>query len=48
MQNKKYTSYAQIDSELEILKIEKEISYQKMVFGVQKTKENLTPQNHCQ
>ena len=45
MQNKKYTSYAQIDRELEILKIEKEISYQKLVFGVQKTKENLTPQN---
>ena len=45
MQNKKYTSYAQIDRELEIFKIEKEISYQKLVFGVQKTKENLTPQN---
>ena len=27
MQNKKYTSYAQIDRELEILKIEKEISF---------------------
>ena len=45
MQNKKYTSYAQIDRELEILKIEKEISYQKLVFGVKKTKESFTPQN---
>ncbi|CAM3958203.1 DUF6327 family protein [Flavobacterium weaverense] len=45
MENKKYTSYAQIDRELEILKVEKEISYQKLVFGVKKTKENFTPQN---
>ncbi len=45
METKKYTSYAQIDRELEILKIEKEISYQKLVFGVKKTKESFTPQN---
>ncbi|MFV8346247.1 DUF6327 family protein [Flavobacterium sp. ZB4P13] len=45
METKKYTSYAQIDRELEILKIEKEISYQKMAYGFQKTKENLTPQH---
>ena len=45
MQNKKYTSYAQIDRELEILKIEKEISYQKLFFGVKKTKASFTPQN---
>lgn len=42
---KKYSSYAQIERELEILKIEKEISYQKMVFVVTKTKESLTPKN---
>ncbi|MFL9830075.1 DUF6327 family protein [Flavobacterium sp. ST-87] len=42
MQTKKYSSYAQIDNELEILKIEKEISYQKMVLSVQKTKESFT------
>lgn len=42
---KKYSSYAQIDRELEILKIEKEISYQKLVFGVQKTKDSLAPKN---
>jgi len=45
METKKYSSYAQIDRELEILKIEKEISYQKLVFGLQKTKESFTPQN---
>ena len=45
METKKYSSYAQIDRELEILKIEKEISYQKLVFGVKKTKESFTPQN---
>ncbi len=42
MQTKKYSSYAQIDRELEILKIEKEISYQKLVFSIQKTKESFT------
>lgn len=45
METKKYSSYAQIERELEILKIEKEISYQKLVLGVKKTKENLSPQN---
>lgn len=45
METKKYSSYAQIDRELEILKIEKELSYQKFVFGVKKTKESFTPQN---
>lgn len=42
MQTKKYSSYAQIDSELEILKVEKEISYQKLILSVQKTKESFT------
>ena len=45
METKKYSSYAQMDRELEILKIEKELSYQKLVFGVKKTKESFTPQN---
>ncbi|MFV7236203.1 DUF6327 family protein [Flavobacterium sp. ZB4R12] len=45
METKKYSSYAQIDRELEILKIEKEINYQKLVFGLKKTKESFTPQN---
>jgi len=42
MQTKKYSSYAQIDRELEILKVEKEISYQKLVLSIQNTKESFT------
>ncbi|MBP6181205.1 DUF6327 family protein [Flavobacterium sp.] len=45
METKKYSSYAQIERELEILKIEKEISYQKLIYGIKKTKESFTPQN---
>ena len=45
MVTKKYTSYAEIEHDLEILKLEKEISYQKLVLSVQKTKESFTPQN---
>lgn len=45
MEAKKYSSYAQIERELEILKIEKEISYQKLVYGIKKTKDSFTPQN---
>ena len=32
MATKKYSSYAQIDADLEILKLEKEIHYQKMIL----------------
>jgi hypothetical protein len=45
MISKKYTSYGEIDRELEILRLEKEINYQKLILTVQKTKENFTPQN---
>lgn len=45
METKKYSSYAEIDSDLEILKLEKEINYQKLVLRVQKTKEAITPEN---
>lgn len=45
MQTRKYSSYAQIDKELEILKVEKEISYQKLVLSVQKTKESFSISN---
>jgi hypothetical protein len=45
METKKYTSYAEIDRDLEILKLEKEINYQKLVLSFQKTKESITPQN---
>ena len=44
MENKKYSSYAEIDRDLEILKLEKEINYQKLVLSFQKTKESITPQ----
>jgi hypothetical protein len=45
METKKYSSYAQIERELEILKVEKEINYQKLVYGVQRTKESFMPKN---
>jgi hypothetical protein len=45
METKKYSSYAEIERDLEILKLEKEISYQKLVLSVQKTKEAITPEN---
>jgi hypothetical protein len=45
MQTKKYSSYAEIERELEILKIEREISHKKLLFGFQKTKDSLTPMN---
>ena len=44
MKTKKYSTYAQIDRDLEVLKIEKEIEYHKLVLCFQKTKESLTPQ----
>lgn len=44
METKKYATYAEIDSDLEILKIEKEIEYHKLVLSFQKTKESFTPQ----
>lgn len=45
METKKYSSYAEIERELEILKLEKEINYQKLVLSIQQTKESLEPQN---
>ncbi|WP_339919278.1 DUF6327 family protein [uncultured Flavobacterium sp.] len=45
MGTKKYSSYDQIDRELEILNIEKEISYQKIILGYHKTKESITPKH---
>jgi hypothetical protein len=44
MEIKKYSTYAEIDRDLEILKIEKEIEYHKLVLSFQKTKESFTPQ----
>ena len=45
MNKKKYSSYKQIDAELEILKLEKEIHHQKLVLSFEKTKEILMPNN---
>lgn len=42
---KKYSSYAEIDRDLEILKLEKEISFQKTVLSVHKTIDFITPEN---
>ena len=43
MENKKYSSYAEIEKDLEILKLEKEIYYQKIVLSIDKTKESIMP-----
>ena len=43
MENKKYSSYAQIEHDLEILKVEKEIHYQRMLLSIEKTKESILP-----
>jgi uncharacterized protein DUF6327 len=45
METKKYASYAEIDRDLEILKLEKEIHYQKLMQSVNQTKESLNPSN---
>ena len=45
METKKYSSYAQIECELEILKVERELNLQKIILDVEKTKENLLPKN---
>lgn len=43
METKKYSSYAEIEQDLEILKLEKEIYYQKMLLSFDKTKETILP-----
>lgn len=45
METKKYASYAEIEKDLEILKLEKDINYQKLILSFQKTKESITPGN---
>lgn len=45
MKKKRYTSYEQIECELEILKVEKELNFQKIVLNVKKTKESFMPKN---
>ncbi len=43
MANKKYASYAEIEHDLAILKIEKEIHYQKMTLSFEKAKAIFLP-----
>ena len=43
MEKKRYTSYAQIENDLEILKIEKEIHLRKIVLHVEKTRDSFMP-----
>ncbi len=43
MENKKYSSYAEIEMDLEILKLEKEIHYEKIVLSIDRTKESIIP-----
>jgi hypothetical protein len=43
MEPKKYSSYAEINHDLEILKLEKEIHYKKMLLSIEKTKESFLP-----
>jgi hypothetical protein len=45
MVTRKYSSYAEIDRDLEILKLEKQIHYQKLVLSIDQTKESLLPSN---
>ena len=48
MQPKKYSSYAEIEHNLEILKLEKEIYFQKMKLSYEKTKESVFPSEPVQ
>ena len=45
MEKKRYSSYAQIELDLEILKVERALNVQRIVLNVQKTKESLLPKN---
>lgn len=45
MKNQKYKSYNQIEKDLEILRIEKEICYQRLIQIFQNTKKSLEPKN---
>jgi hypothetical protein len=45
MATKKYSSYAEIDKDLEILKLEREIHYKKTLLSIDRTKESIIPTN---
>jgi len=43
MEKKKYSSYQEIEQDLEILKLEKELYHKKILLSVEKTKESILP-----
>jgi hypothetical protein len=43
MENKIYSSYAAIDRELEILKVQKQLHYHKVKLSFEKTKDSIIP-----
>ncbi|MFD2908557.1 DUF6327 family protein [Flavobacterium ardleyense] len=43
MGTKKYTSYAEIEQELAVLKLEKEINYNRIKLNFERTKESVVP-----
>ncbi|WP_313805845.1 DUF6327 family protein [Flavobacterium sp.] len=43
MEKKIYTSYEEIDRDLEILKLQKDIDYKKLSLSVEKTVDSFTP-----
>jgi len=45
MEPKKYSSFEQIERDLQVLKLEREIHHQKILLHVEQTKENLTPRS---
>ncbi|WP_293893622.1 DUF6327 family protein [Flavobacterium sp.] len=45
METKKYSSFAEIERHMEILKLEKEINYHKLILSIEKTKECLEPRH---
>ena len=45
MESKKYSSFVEINKELEILKLEKEIYSRKLLLSFDNTKESLAPSN---
>lgn len=45
MKNRTYNSYEEIDRDLEILALEKEINFKKLTQSFDKTKDSLSPGN---
>lgn len=43
MKTKKYSSYEEIENDLQILKIQKEIHYQKIILNIDNAKQNFIP-----